>query len=76
MTYNKKTNTLTATVYEGLEPMDRITNPYGFVATVSNSLYNKLKAKRIIKWYNPNARITWDLLITKKANNKVWFYLP
>ena len=76
MTYNKRTNTLTARVYEGLEPMDTIKYPYGYKAKVSNSLYNKLKRNKVIKWYNPSNKTTWDLIITRKANNTIWFYLP
>ena len=77
MTYNKHTNTLTASEYEGIEPMDMLKHPYGYVAKkVSNSLYNKLKTNWVIKWYNPNNKITWDLIVTRKANNTIWFYLP
>ena len=43
---------------------------------VSNSLYNKLKRNQFINWYNPNNKITWDLIVTRKANNTIWFYLP
>ena len=77
MTYNKHTNTLTASEYEGIEPTDLLKHPYSYVAKkVSNSLYNKLKTNRVIKWYNPNNKITWDLIVTRKANNTIWFYLP
>lgn len=77
MTYNRRTNTLTARVYEGLEPMDRRKSQNGYVAKkVSNSLYNKLKRNQVINWYNPNSKVTWDLIVTRKANNTIWFYLP
>ena len=49
MTYNAKTNTLTASVYEGIEPMGAFKNPYGYVAKkVSNSLYIKLKKRKLL----------------------------
>lgn len=76
MTYNKKTNTLTAVVYEGIEPMNAIKHPYGYVAKVSKSLYQKLKVNQIINWFNPFNNTNWELIITKKANNTIWFYLP
>lgn len=77
MTYNKRTNTLTAIVYEGIEPLDLCKCPYGYKAKeVSNSLYNKLKVNQVINWYNPSNKITWQLIITRKANNTIWFYLP
>lgn len=74
MTYNKKTNTLTtAGVYIDIMP----TQPNGYVASVSTSLYNKLKKGVVVKWNNKSdLPILWDLLITRKSHNKVWFYLP
>ena len=77
MTYNRRTNTLTAIVYEGIEPLDLLKCPYGYVAKeVSNSLYNKLKVNQVVNWFNPSNKITWKLIITRKANNTIWFYLP
>lgn len=73
MTYNKKTNTITAEPYVDIEP----NGTYNYKAKVSKSLYNKIRQGQVVNWLNPaNPDFIWHLIVTKKANSTMWFYLP